>query len=229
MKKLETMLFNCQISKKIPIAPDIWAKEPTGNVHLHPNRNALSYDFILKWAFVRMCVFGSLKQERREHRVSLTLAWSYEREHKATLSLSVTLLLVDSTPHSHLVWWISEPRPGTSMHPWKAEDTMRSCGLPRALSLAGLSCPAAPDIRIAHGKCHFPKHKTATFTTSKLNKWFPGSWSNFPLLAHFSSEITNGTAQLYLKSIWYLGSRKSLAFFELSFSLKNAREIGNLY
>lgn len=49
-KKLETILFNCQITKKIPIVPDVWAKEPTENVHLHPNPNALSYDLILRWA-----------------------------------------------------------------------------------------------------------------------------------------------------------------------------------
>lgn len=50
-KKLETVLFNCQITRKIPIAPDIRAKEPTENVHLHPSHNALSYDLILGWAF----------------------------------------------------------------------------------------------------------------------------------------------------------------------------------
>lgn len=68
-KKLETILFNCQITKKIPIVPDIWAKEPTENVHLHPNHNALSYDLILRWAFFFLLFvlfgFGSLSKKRR--------------------------------------------------------------------------------------------------------------------------------------------------------------------
>jgi len=57
-KKLETILFNCQITTKIPIAPDIRAKEPTENVHLRPNHNALSYDLILRWAFFFSVLFG---------------------------------------------------------------------------------------------------------------------------------------------------------------------------
>lgn len=96
-KKLETILFNCQITKKIPIAPDIWAKEPTENVHLHPNHNALSYDLILRWALLMfLCylvlVFWVRKEETKIKPYISMVLW--RRTGKVTVSpLPIVLLL----------------------------------------------------------------------------------------------------------------------------------------
>lgn len=220
-KKLETILFNCQITKKNPIAPDMWAKEPTENAHLHPNHNALSYDLILRWAFFLLVWFFWARKEETQCKPYISMAlWG--RTEKVTVSLLSIMLLLHVGDHflqlHHGDSEEATPRcPPTWTDASQSQDLVPPCAQgkqrtkwgvvvpPQVLSLAGEPCPAALGITIAHGKCHFPKHKPATFTTSKLNKWFPGSWSNLFVGIHISAQkLQTGQPSFILKAsgIW---------------------------
>lgn len=217
-KKLETVLFNCQITRKIPIAPDIRAKEPTENVHLYPSHNALSYDLIPRWAFPSFSFFLILfylvlilwvkntPRNRRKQILNLTLGG---RTGTITVSpLSTVFVLCGRNGFLQLYHRGGEVTISTALPceltalsqnvsppcPHGKERTKSGAWSSPTSSSDGDPCPAVRAIPAAHGKCHFPKQEPITFATSKLNKWFPDSWSNLSFMLQFRNYEQDSSA-----------------------------------
>lgn len=92
----------------------------------------------------------------------------------------------------------------------------------QAPALACDSCPAVRATPAAHGKCHFPKKEPITFTTSKLNKWFPDSWSNLSVTSIYVSvqKLWTGQPSFILKAAGIWDGKIACFFKKIIFNIK---------